>query len=134
MHKKTQHFFKVINEFYKENKALWEQDYDYNGFQWIDADNANQSILVFMRKTENPEDTLVVIINFTPVVYYNYKVGVPFEGKYEEILNTDDESFGGSGQVMGEELIAEPEPWHNQRYHVNIKVPPMAAVILKYSK
>ena len=134
MHKKTQHFFKAINEFYKENKALWEQDYDYNGFQWIDADNANQSILLFMRKTENPEDTLIVVINFTPVVYYNYKVGVPFEGKYEEVLNTDDENFGGSGQVMGEELIAQPEPWHNQKYHVNIKVPPMAAVILKYTK
>ncbi len=134
MHKKTQYFFKTINEFYKENKALWQEDYSYQGFQWIDADNANQSLLVFMRKTENPLETLVVLVNFTPVVYYNYKIGVPYPGKYVEALNTDDKKFGGSGQVIEEELFSEEGEWHNQKQYITLKVPPMAALILKYKK
>ncbi len=130
-HKKTQNYFKRLNELYLNHKALWELDYDEEGFQWIDADNSNQSILVFMRKSKDPKDTLIVLCNFTPVVYYDYDIGVPYLGEYEELLNTDSEEFGGSGQIMGEKLYAKRGSWHNQKYHLTIKVPPMAALILK---
>lgn len=131
MHRKTQHFFKALNYLYKEEKALWELDYNQKGFQWIDADNAQQSILVFTRNTEKPEETLVVVCNFTPVVYYDFNIGVPYLGDYEEIFNSDSEEFGGSNQIMDEALFSKEEPCHNQKYTLTIKVPPMAITILK---
>lgn len=131
MHRKTQHFFKTLNHLYKQEKALWELDYNQKGFQWVDADNAQQSILVFTRNTEKPEDTLVVVCNFTSVVYYDFNIGVPYLGDYEEIFNSDSEEFGGSNQIMDETLFSKEEPCHNQRYSLSIKVPPMAITILK---
>jgi 1,4-alpha-glucan branching enzyme len=131
MHKKTHDFFKTLNHFYLENPALWQLDYYAEGFEWIDPNNTEQSIFVYMRKTDHPSDALVIVCNFTPIVYYDYKIGVPYPGAYEEVLNTDDIGFGGSGQVMGQTLYAEEGRWHNQDYHLTIKVPPMAGVVLK---
>jgi 1,4-alpha-glucan branching enzyme len=131
MHKKIHDFFKTLNHFYLENPALWQLDYYAEGFEWIDPNNTEQSIFVYMRKTDHPSDTLVIVCNFTPIVYYDYKIGVPYPGAYDEILNTDDIGFGGSGQVMGQTLYAEEGRWHNQDYHLTIKVPPMAGVVLK---
>lgn len=134
MHRKTQDFFKTLNKFYIENKALWKNDYNPEGFQWIDADNSNQSIIAFMRKTEKIEDTLIIVSNFTPVVYYNYNIGVPYPGEYIEVLNSDSESFGGSGQIIEESLFSQEGTWHNQKQYIKLKVPPMATVILKLKK
>ena len=131
MHRQTQSFFRDLNHFYIDNKALWELDYDDKGFTWIDADNNSQSILEFIRRSRNDNDTLIFISNFTPVVYYDYKIGVPFLGEYEEVFNTDDSKYGGSGQVMGETLISEKLEYHNQPYSLQIKVPPMATLVLK---
>lgn len=131
IHKKTQLFFKDLNNLYLNNKAFWELDHDYKGFNWIEADNNEQSVLIFARRSRNDEDTLVFVINFTSTVYYDYRIGVPFLGTYEELFNTDDERYGGSGQIMGEELEAEKIPFHNQPYSLMIKVPPMAALVLK---
>ncbi|SHK80258.1 1,4-alpha-glucan branching enzyme [Clostridium cavendishii DSM 21758] len=133
MHRQTQNFFKRINKFYKENNSLWSGDYEVDGFKWIDADNSNQSILVFMRQGEKKEDTLVFVCNFTSVVYYDFKIGVPYLGEYAEVFNTDSKEFGGSDQVMGETLFSEKGFWHNQKFTLKIKVPPMGCVILKPS-
>ena len=100
MHKKTQLFFKDLNNLYVNNKAFWQLDHDYRGFNWIEADNSEQSILIFTRRSRNDEDTLVFVINFTSKVYYDYQIGVPFLGDYKEIFNTDDSKYGGSGQIM----------------------------------
>ncbi|MBC2578729.1 1,4-alpha-glucan branching protein GlgB [Clostridium sp. DJ247] len=134
IHKITQGFFRDLNNFYRKERALWFYDYEFKGFQWIDANNYSQSILAFMRKTDKPKETLIVICNFTPMVYYDYKIGVPYLGEYEELLNTDNKKYGGSGQIMDTILYAEDEPWHSEPYHIKIKVPPMAAVILKINK
>lgn len=134
MHKKTQYFFETLNKFYLENKALWEKDYNRNGFQWIDADNSNQSIIAFMRKAEKKEDTLVIVSNFTSLVYYNYNIGVPYPGEYVEVFNSDSESFGGSGQIIEESLFSQEGTWHNQQQYIKLKVPPMATIILKLKK
>lgn len=131
MNKKTHLFFKDLNNLYLDNKAFWELDHDYRGFNWIEADNNEQSILVFTRRSRDDKDTLVFVVNFTPTVYYDYQIGVPFLGEYEELFNTDDAKYGGSGQVMGTPLFAEKAPFHNQPYSVKIKVPPMATLILK---
>ena len=134
MHKKTHLFFKDLNHLYLNNKSLWELDHDYRGFNWIEADNSEQSILIFARRSRNDEDTLVFVVNFTSTVYYDYRIGVPFLGEYQEVFNTDDERYGGSGQVMGEVLFAEKVQFQNQPYSLKIKVPPMATLVLKVSK
>lgn len=134
MHKKTQLFSKDLNHLYLNNKSFWELDHDYRGFNWIEADNSEQNILIFNRRSRNDEDTLVFVINFAPKVYYDYRIGVPFLGEYEEVFNTDDEKYGGSGQIMGETLFAEKVQFQKQPYSLKIKVPPMATLILKVSK
>ncbi|OOM16672.1 1,4-alpha-glucan branching protein GlgB [Clostridium saccharobutylicum] len=131
IHKQTQLFFKDLNHLYLDNKAFWELDHDYRGFNWIEADNSEQSVLIFARRSRNDEDTLIFIINFTSKVYYDYQIGVPFLGVYEELFNTDDSKYGGSGQIMGTDLVAEKEGFQKQPYSLKIKVPPMATLILK---
>ncbi len=85
-----------------------------------------------MRKGKNERDFIIAVINFTPVVRYNYKIGVPYEGVYEEVFNTDDEKYWGSNQTMkNSELTSYPEKWHNKDNHIRIKVPPLGAVFIK---
>lgn len=135
MSKKTNLFIKDLNNFYLENKCLWELDYKPEGFKWIDADNNKQSILVFMRQGKKKNDTLIFLCNFTPIVYENYKIGVPYLKNYIEIMNSDDNKYGGSGIVMENTvLVAKDEPFHNQSYSIEIRVPPMAALVLKVDK
>ncbi|MBX7281815.1 1,4-alpha-glucan branching protein GlgB [Clostridium chauvoei] len=133
-HKKTQNYFKELNEFYKENKALWELDYDEKGFQWIDADNNKQSILTFIRKGRDEKDTLIFICNFTPIVYYDFEVGVPYLADYKEVFNTDEVKYGGSGQVIEGTLVADNLESHSQPYSIKIKVPPMGVSVIAIDK
>lgn len=128
-HKKTQDYFKSLNKFYKDNKALWELDYQGNGFEWIDADNNESSIYSFIRK-DRDDKVLIFVFNFTPVVRYDFRLGVPYLGDYKEVFNTDSLEFGGSGQVMNEVLVAEEIEMNNRPYSIKIKVPPMAATVL----
>lgn len=134
MHKLTQNYCKFLNKLYKENKALWELDYDSTGFEWIDADNSNQSIFSFIRKGNNIEDTLVFICNFTPIVYHDFRVGVPYNAKYKEIFNSDNKEFGGSNQLNEKIIESEDINYHNRKYSVSLKIPPMAAIILSISE
>ncbi|MBV7274226.1 1,4-alpha-glucan branching protein GlgB [Clostridium sp. PL3] len=134
MNRITHSFFKNLNRLYREEKALWIYDHKPEGFQWIDADNSNQSIIVFIRKTNKPKETLIVMCNFTPVSYSNYKVGVPYLGEYEEIFNTDSKEYAGSGQLTKSIIQSKDEPWHNQLYNMKIDIPPMAAIIFKANK
>jgi 1,4-alpha-glucan branching enzyme len=128
-HKETLTFFKHLNHFYKAHSALWERDYDPSGFQWIDADNADQSILSFVRYSH--DESLVFIFNFTPMLYNDYRLGVPNAGSYQQIFNSDNMEFGGSGQIMGDKAFSFPEWSHGFPQHIVIKVPPMAAIVLK---
>jgi 1,4-alpha-glucan branching enzyme len=134
IHKQTHLFFKDLNNIYLNNKAFWELDHDCRGFNWIEADNSEQSVLIFARRSRNDKDTLIFIINFTSAVYYDYRIGVPFLGSYKELFNTDASKYGGSGQVMDGELVAEKTQFHNQPYSLKIKVPPMATLVLKVDK
>ncbi len=133
-HKQTQDFYKDLNNLYKTEKALWQLDYEHDGFKWIDADNKDQSIFIYCRMGEDKKDTLIVICNFTPKVYYDFKVGVPYLGEYYELFNSDASSYGGSGQVMDEVITASLQGWHKEKYSIKIKVPPMATLILKPQK
>lgn len=134
VHKDTLNFYKSLNKFYINEKSLWELDYDEKGFTWIDADNSKQSIIVFMRSSSEDNDTVIVVCNFSPKVYYKYDIGVPYLGEYEEVFNTDKKEFGGSGETMDEILYSKDKNYHNQKYCLTIKIPSMAAIILKAKK
>lgn len=130
LHKKMHHYVKTLNHFYKAEQALWQLDHQAKGFQWIDPHDYSQSIITFMRLGKNPEEFLIIVCNFTPVVREGYRIGVPYLGEYSEVFNSDEICFGGSGQVNGH-LAAEDIPWHNQVFSLSIKVPPLAVVYLK---
>lgn len=130
-HRQTREFVKALNKLYLKEPALWEKDHGWDGFQWIDADNAGQSILVFRRMGQKPQDDLIALINFCPISYTNYRIGVPENTTYRLVLNTDDESFGGSGFHVKKSAKAQEKPCHNQPCSVTLNVPPSAAIILK---
>lgn len=133
-HRETLNFFKKLNEFYKAETALWECDYDHKGFQWIDANNSEQSILSFVRSNKDGKEKLIFVCNFTPVTYYDYHIGVPDAGSYIEAFNSDDLEFGGSGQLIADEIFSTPESSHGFDQRITIKVPPMATLVLKLKK
>ncbi|MBK2004638.1 1,4-alpha-glucan branching protein GlgB, partial [Francisella orientalis] len=133
-HRETLRFFKKLNEFYKAETALWECDYDHEGFQWIDANNSKQSVLSFVRSNRGGKEKLIFVCNFTPVTYYDYHIGVPDAGSYIEAFNSDDLEFGGSGQLIADEIFSTPESSHGFDKRITIKVPPMATLVLKLKK
>lgn len=133
-HRELFQYTKELNHFYRAEKGLWELDHDPDGYQWIDADNHGQSILVYMRQGKKSGDLLLVICNFTPVVHENFRIGVPKLGKYVEVFNSDLAAYGGSGQVNSGALAAEKTAWHNQPCSVTLKVPPLAMIVLKKKK
>ena len=130
IHKKVQEYFKTLNHFYIENKALWELDNREEGFEWIDADNNEQSVLSFIRKGKDEKDKLIFILNFTPVTYYDFEVTVPEAGEYIEVLNSDSIEFGGSGQTLETSVFTTDED-NNSSYKIKTKVPPLAVTVLK---
>lgn len=128
-HSKFFHYFQEINKFYQETNSLWRLDHEEAGFQWIDADNANQSVITFMRKGKRKGDYCIVVCNFSADVYHNYQIGVPSIGKYYEAFNSDALSYGGSGQGNSAPIITSKESRHNQLYSIEITVPPLGIVI-----
>ena len=96
-HSQTKAYVKALNELYYNTPALHEKDFHLDGFQWINCTSSKDNIVVFLRKTDRPEETLLVTCNFAPVTHEKFQVGVPFAGKYKEILNSEDKKFGGSG-------------------------------------
>lgn len=134
-HTKTQVFVKDLNHFYKKEKSLYELDSSFEGFDFVDPNNEENSVVTLMRKGKDEKEFIIGIFNFTPVVYYDYKVGVPYLDKYIEVFNTDKEEYWGSNQTMeNDDLFAIDEKWHNKPYHIKIKVPPLGATFIKLSK
>ncbi|MEW6662301.1 MAG: 1,4-alpha-glucan branching protein GlgB [Bacillota bacterium] len=131
MHRKYQDYVKTANLLYWKEKCLWEKECGWEGFEWIDADNAWQSILVFLRWAKDKKDFVLVVLNFRPETYRDFRVGVPVPGMYKEILNTDSQAFGGSGQVNSGKIKAEKINWHQREYSMKIKVPPLGGVLFK---
>ncbi len=97
IHRQMKEYVKALNHLYRTHPALYEQDFHPDGFQWINCSSSQENIVVFLRKTKKPEETLLITCNFAPVTHKQYQVGVPFHGKYKEIFNSEDASFGGSG-------------------------------------
>jgi len=131
MHQKLQKYVSDLNLLYKSQPALYEVDFDSNGFEWIDFRDVNNSVISFIRKAKNPEDFLLFICNFTPVPRFGYRIGVPEYRFYKEILNSDSEIYGGSnfGNVGG--IMAESKPWQGKQFSIDIILPPLSILIFK---
>ncbi|TVQ65290.1 MAG: 1,4-alpha-glucan branching protein GlgB [Balneolaceae bacterium] len=129
-HKGIQNLVKDLNHLYKSEPSFFEVDSRWEGFQWIDITDADNSLLSFIRRSNDPEDYLVFILNFTPSYHEVYRFGVPEACKYEVIFNSDSFHYGGSdaGQI---EVQGVKGSWHNQPCFINITVPPLAGVVLK---
>ncbi|WP_461453714.1 1,4-alpha-glucan branching protein GlgB [Mucilaginibacter sp.] len=125
---------KTLNKLYKSQPALYEKGFDSTGFEWIDGGNANDSILVYARKGLNSDDDLVVVLNMTPVVRYDFRVGVPEAGEWKEIFNSDAEEFWGTGIINSSSINSEKVNWHGRENSINITIPPLAAGIFKRVK
>jgi len=111
---------------------LHQVDFDWQGFEWLDANDSDNSVFSFVRRGKNPDDMLLVVLNATPVVRYGYRMGVPRPGHFDEILNTDALIYGGSnvGNLGG--MNATEHAWMGRSYSLALTLPPLAAVYLKW--
>ena len=128
-HQEMQAYVKELNHLYAEEPAFWAEDFDPNGFQWIECDDAESSIVSFVRRSQEKE--LVFLCNFTPVVHRGFSLGVPQEGVYHERLNSDAARFGGSNVINAVPLQSRAEPAGRCPFQVELDVPPLGMVILE---
>ena len=126
-HTELQNYVKTLNAFYKEHPAFWQIDYSWEGFQWIVPDDSKQSVIAFLRKDANGKQILVVC-NFNPVLREGYALGAPVAGTYKEVLNSDDETFGGSGAVHNKSVRTHKKPLHGFEQSITITLPPMSTL------
>jgi len=129
-HRQIHAFFKAANNFYLASPELWEQDFSWEGFQWLCADDYQGNCAAFLRR-DSKGNPLVVLCNFSPIHREGYRLGVPFAGQYQVMLNTDDKAFGGSGLGDKSVLKSEKLPCHGQEQSITVDLPPMSALILK---
>ena len=125
-HKKMQDYVRDLNHLYLSHPAFYKLDNSPDGFEWINCISADETIVVFLRKTEVPEETLLFVCNFTPVVYENHKIGVPFAGKYKEIFNSDALIYGGQGHVNPRLKQSKKDECDDREDSITITVAPMA--------
>ena len=129
-HSKLQHYVSELNQFYLRTPALWQVDDSWDGFKWIDADNRDQSIFSY-RRIDAKGNEYIVLLNFTPVVREDFLLGVPVSGVYEEVLNSDNPNFGGSGVVNVGDLKSTGIPWNYLPDSVRLRVPPLGMTVLR---
>jgi len=133
-HQLTQDFMQELNQVYRKEKALWELDHEHAGFRWIEADDYEQSVISFIRNSENEAQQLVIILNFTPIPRDKYRIGVPGPGEYELLLNSDQKVFGGSDYETAARVKTEEIPYHGFDHSISINLPPLAGIYLKYKQ
>ncbi len=128
-HGNMRDYVKALNVFLREHPALYEQDHEPEGFEWINNISANENMLVFLRKAKKAKETLLVVCNFSPLVYEKHKIGVPFEGRYKEIFNSDSEEFGGSDVRNKRAKLSKKSECDGRENSIEITVPPMGIAV-----
>ena len=131
MHTKMLAYSKALNKFYVDNKAFWQVDFDWNGFQWIDCNDNENSIIALVRRAEDHSDFIVCVHNFTPEVRHGYRIGVPTKGTYVEVFNSDEEAYGGSGVLNTGDIVSEDYAFHGREQSIVITVPPLASTFYR---
>jgi 1,4-alpha-glucan branching enzyme len=120
-----------LNRVYAAEPSLFELDFEPSGFAWIDCNDHENSVISFLRRARNAEDTTIVLVNFTPVPREAYRIGVPAGGAYRELLNSDAEVYGGSNAGNQGRVLALDEPSHGHAHSLTLTVPPLGFLLLK---
>jgi len=118
-----------LNSLYTQVPALHYYDFDAQGFDWVDCHDSAQSILIYQRN--GPDDSVIIVLNFTPVIRENYRIGVPFGGHYEELLNSDSSYYNGSNIGNADPIISQATPWMDKDHSISITLPPLAGLIIR---
>jgi 1,4-alpha-glucan branching enzyme len=127
-HQGVKTLVKDLNKLYKIHPALFQHDFDHEGFSWIDCHDFEQSIISYIRTNGN--ERLLVVLNFTPIPRHDYRIGVPEAGTYHEIFNSDSSYYDGSN-IGNDYVISEPTPWMGQDHSIVLSLPPLAGLVLK---
>jgi 1,4-alpha-glucan branching enzyme len=130
LHQGGQHLVRDLNQLYRQHPPLHRLSFSGPGFDWIDCNDATQSVLAYLR--QDGERFLVVVLNFTPVVREDYRVGVPEEGCYREVFNSDSHYYHGSNVSNGTHIIAEPKSWMGRPASLTLTLPPLAGIVLQW--
>ena len=133
-HQGIKEVVKALNKLYKNEPALYEKAFEAEGFEWIDGGNSADSVLIYGRKGKEPKNDLVVILNMTPAPHQNFRVGVPHEGSWKEIFNTDDKIYWGSGMNNSKAIKTDKNSWHGRKHSVLVTLPPLSVIVLKQDK
>ncbi len=131
LNKGMQTLFKDLNHYYQKTPALYQKQFEPAGFEWIDYGDRENCVLAYLRKGEDNVKPVLVVCNLTPVIQETYKIGVPQSGQWQEILNSDDQKYGGSGQLNDTKIKSVKEEWHGRPHHIQIKLAPLAMMILE---
>jgi len=123
-----------LNALYKSEHALYRYPFDNRGFEWVDYSDRENSVIVFMRKTDKREESVVVICNFTPAVREHYRIGVPIRGTWKEIFNTDNSKYSGSGVLNQGVIPTSPVKYQGKDYSVTLTLAPLACQVLKLNE
>jgi 1,4-alpha-glucan branching enzyme len=130
-HSGLQRWVSDLNRLYRQEPALHELDFEQTGFEWIDCNDVEQSVISLIRRGQCPDDIIAVVCNFTPMTHFGYRIGVPRPGFWSELLNSDAREYEGSGQGNLGGVEAAPIPWHGRPYSLTITLPPLAAAFFK---
>ena len=131
LHEGVQRLVKDLCHLYRETRALYQYEFDWEGFEWIDCNDAQHSMLSYLRKAGS--EFVVVVLNLTPVPRHHYRIGVPENGAYKEVMNSDSSFYGGSNiGNSGGSLVAQEQGWMGRPYSIEVTVPPLGAVVLQY--
>jgi 1,4-alpha-glucan branching enzyme len=133
-HQGIQRWVRDLNECYRREAALHEVDFDPRGFEWIDCSDHESSVVSFVRRGRDPRDFVVMVMNFTPVPRYDYTIGVPEEGRYAELLNSDAGVYGGSGLGNGGSASSRPVGAHRRPHSLRLLIPPLGCLLLKLER
>ncbi|WP_034981935.1 1,4-alpha-glucan branching protein GlgB [Epilithonimonas tenax] len=132
IHKNLQEFVRDLNLLYKSNPALHEQQFSPNGYEWVNADDRDNSIFIYLRKSKENKDVIMTVLNLTPNSF-DYRIGVEKDTKWEVILNSDDKKYSGSGveAIIAQEL---DEGWDQREKSILLRLPPLSGLVLKQTK
>ena len=130
-HKTFLEFNKKLNKFYADNSPMWQNDDSWNGFSWISHDDYKQSVIAFRRIDEEGNE-IIAVCNFVPAEHEDYKIGVPYSGRYKLVFNSDDAAFGGSG-IAYKSVKSQNTPMHGYDNCISLKLAPLSVIYLKYA-
>jgi len=130
-HQQVRRLVADLNHLYQAEPSLYEVDFEWQGFEWIDFHDTDNSVVAYQRRARDPNNHVVVVCNFTPVPRERYHIGVPASCFYREVLNTDAAQYGGSGTTNSPGRQATPMPWQNQPCHIDVTLPPLGIAIFK---